>query len=98
MNDLKSILDLILGQKEDRSKLLDVNVFRGVGKVITDYHLVVAKIRYLMRWPGRVVRMEKKYEIKVTRKTEYEEKLKQRLEMVVGSGRGSVGTRITWDE
>ena len=60
VNDLKSILDLILGQKEDRSKLLDVNVFRGVGKVITDYHLVVAKIRYLMRWPGRVVRMEKK--------------------------------------
>ena len=49
---------------------------------------MIAKIRWLKRWPRREVRMEERYEIKlsqlsrVTCKTEYEDKLKQRREKV----------------
>ena len=45
----KTICDLIV-VKEDRIKFLDVNAFRGAaGRGISDYHLVVAKIRCLRR-------------------------------------------------
>ena len=51
---------------------------------------MVAKIRCLRRWPGKMVRMEERYEIKVGLseiskvicKTEYEEKLKERWNRV----------------
>ena len=39
------LLDLTVVQEEGRNKLLDVNVFRGAGWGIADYHLVVAKLR-----------------------------------------------------
>ena len=51
---------------------------------ISDHHLVVAKIICLRRWTGKVVRMEERYEIKIselskiTCKTACENNLKQR--------------------
>ena len=83
-------------QGEDRNKLLNVIVFRSRGGRISDYLLVAAKIRSLRRWPRRVVRIEERYEIKVselskvTYKTEYEEKIKQRWERVRGEVTGGV--------
>ena len=49
LDDRKSLLDLIVVQKEERNKLLDVNVLRGVGEGISDHQLVIAKIRCLKR-------------------------------------------------
>ena len=95
VDDRKSLLDLLVAQKEDRNKLLDVNVLRGAGWEILGHHLVISKIRCLRRWTGRVVNMEERYEMKerelrkVTCKTEYEEKLKQRVgECTAGSSPG----------
>ena len=33
--DSESLLELIVAQDEDRNKLLDANVFRGVGRAIS---------------------------------------------------------------
>ena len=71
-------------QEEERNKLLDVNVLRGAGGGISDHHLAIAKIRCLKRWTGRGVRMEERYEIKVSElrramcKIEYKLKLNQK--------------------
>ena len=92
MDGCKSLLDLTV--VVDRNKLLDVNLFKGAQGGISDHHLVVAKVRCLRRWPGRVVRVEERYEIKVrelrkmTCKTEYKEKLKQRWERARGELEG----------
>ena len=73
-----------------RNKLLVVNVLKGGGGEMSDHHFVIAKIRCLKSWTGRVVNMEERYEIKiselrkVTYKTEYEDKLNQRWERVKG--------------
>ena len=86
VDDRKSLLDLIVVQEEEKNKLLDVNVLRGAGGGISDHHLVIAKVRCLKRWTGRMVNMESRYEIKVselrkvTRKIEYEDKLNQQWE------------------
>ena len=64
-------------QEEDKNKLLDLNVFGGAREGVSDHQLVVGKIRFLRKWIGRMVRMEERYEIKlselnkVTCKTEY---------------------------
>ena len=71
-------------KEEEINKLLDVNVLRGAGGGISDHHLAIAKIRCLKRWTGRGVRMEERYEIKVselrraTCKIDYGDKLNQR--------------------
>ena len=75
-------------QKEERNKLLDVNVLRGGGGEILDHHLVIEKLR----WSRKVVNMEERYEIKVSElrkvmcKTEYENKLNLRRERVREGG------------
>ena len=88
VNDLKSLLDLIVVQEEDRNKILDVNVLQEAERGISDHHLMIIKMRSLSRWTGRMVNMEDRYEIKVSElrkvicKTEYEDKMKQRWERV----------------
>ena len=42
------------------------NPLRGAGGGILDHHLVIAKIRCLKRWTGRVVNTEERFEIKVS--------------------------------
>ena len=78
------------GAAGGQDEILDVNVFRSAGGGISEHNLVVAKIKCLRRWTGRVVRMEERFEIKVselskvTGKTAYEKKkkMKQRWESV----------------
>ena len=45
---------------------MDVNVFKGAGEGISDYYLVKEKIRCLRKWPGRVIKAEERYDIKVS--------------------------------
>ena len=52
VDDRKRLLDFIVVQEEERSKLLDVNILRGVGGGISDHHLAIAKIKCLKRWAG----------------------------------------------
>ena len=66
VDDHKSLLDLIVVQEVERNKLFYVNVLADAGGGISDHHLVIAKIRCLKRWTGRGVRMEERYEIKVS--------------------------------
>ena len=100
VEDHKRLLDLIVLQQEEINKPLDVNVLRGAGGGILDHHLVIAGIRCLKRWTGRVVNMEERYEIKVTElkkvtcKTEYEDKLNQRWEKL--RGKGVRGVKEEW--
>ena len=96
VGDRKSLLDFIVMQDEERNKLLDVNVLRGVGRGISDHHLIIAKIRSLKRWTGRGVSIEERYEIKVSElrkakgKVEYEDNLNKRWERVRGKVVGEV--------
>ena len=53
--------------EEEINKLLGVNVLRGEGGGIWERYLTIAKIRCLKRWTGGGVRMEEKYEIKVSK-------------------------------
>ena len=80
------------------NKLLDLNIFRGEGVGISDLKLVVAKIRCL-RWPGRVVRMKERYEIKASKLSKLtcieRKKLKQRWERVGGEVVGT-GVEEKW--
>ena len=72
-------------QEDDRNRILDVSVFRGLGGGISDHHLVVAKLRCL---GGGLMKTEESYEIEVSEfykvrcKIEYEGKLKQKWERI----------------
>ena len=83
VDGLKSLLDFVVVQEEGGNKRLDVNLFRCAGGAVSNHQIVIAKIRSLRRCPGRVVRTEEKYEIKVselskvTCKTDYKERLNQ---------------------